>query len=93
MHSAPLPSLYLPCTFPVPSLYVPCTFPVPSSGKHARPLLKILRDAGQQVPPALERMAERGGGGGGGGGGGKGGGGRGGDGGSGRAPIGPSRPF
>ena len=28
VHSAPVPSLYLPCTFPVPSPYLPCTFPV-----------------------------------------------------------------
>ena len=34
--------------------------------KHARPLIKILRDAGQDVPDALLELAAKGGGGGGG---------------------------
>ena len=43
------------------------TFLTQSDGKHAAPLAKLMREAEQQIPPALEQMAAYGGYGGGGG--------------------------
>ena len=65
------------------------TLMTPNDAKQARPLMRILSQAGQPVPPALEALASSSGGGGGGGGGGKG---RGGGGGGGNT-SGPARPF
>ena len=50
---------------------VAVTFMSPADGRQARPLIQILRDANQVIPPALESLSTSGGGGGGKGGGGK----------------------
>ena len=60
---------------------IACTFMSPADGRHARPLITILRDANQVIPPELEALSSSGGGGGKGGGGFRGGGGGGGGGG------------
>jgi ATP-dependent RNA helicase DDX5/DBP2 len=41
---------------------VAVTLMSPSDAKHAKPLIKILSDAGQEVPPALQALAAKGGG-------------------------------
>lgn len=37
------------------------TFLTSTEGKHAAPLMKVMREAGQVIPPALEQMASYGG--------------------------------